>query len=741
MAKVKMADGRTIQVPDGSTPEQVNQAINSIHVAERAPFAEMAGEQAQNAINRIGKEETTSPLTRSDSAVERFGGNLGAAVGAPPRVSDFWRGPLEFIKHPIERTKDILKGMNEAHFQEGVKANQAFDEGRTSEGLAHTVYGGIPVVGPMLAHAGEQLTEGDVAGGLGTTAGVGMQALASPEGRTAALDAATLPVRGGKVLVRRVRDTGIAPQAAENFANRAMGTTAADLDAGVNPGRTMVRTGMPVAATKGSLLKKVGARRGELSKVLPPDHPMMNDLDVAGQNISHDIHQSRVTSPLHMSDWETGAAVGIPVGIMEGMAGGGGEGLTRGMEAAITGMLVKKGVESTPFRTAAAKVLGPWGKETIGPDVNPNVRPDAPQLRSQPTPMGPVPPPQRLQLGDGIKGTEHNASPGRTEVLQRPVPDTPTLYHGTSSEAIPSITHDGLEPRIPPNGTTDEPGVYLTSDPNFAQEYARDKGREGAVVSVDSAKYSPTNLIDDVWKIKGRVDPKDQSVRSNDLIRRVTEDDAPTTQSLRSAMDAQAADVAEIGKKRHFMLNKPGRGYTPKTLRLHDPDGTPVIEVPLDAKEVEGVYNDEPAPTPKLRRKAQPEGPPRLGTGPGAMLRKGAFLSGTDHVMPAGPMSGEGSVMYHGTSPKSIPSILKKGIDPKPNSATQRMRVSTGEERQPYVFLSHSPEGAEEFSRGAVLKVIPTHDIVKNLVLDEGEFIRHPGVIPPKNISVLKKRK
>lgn len=65
-----------------------------------------------------------------------------------------------------------LKGIGRAHLDQFTKAKQAYDAGRYSEAIGHTMAGAVPLFGPAMGAAGEQIGSGDIAGGLGTTTGI-----------------------------------------------------------------------------------------------------------------------------------------------------------------------------------------------------------------------------------------------------------------------------------------------------------------------------------------------------------------------------------------------------------------------------------------------------------------------------------------------------------------------------------------------------------------------------------------
>lgn len=97
------------------------------------------------------------------SALGRFASNLGEMINPISLVT----GAYNAVRHPIDTGKAILSQSGD-QFD---KAAQAGREGRYSEMIGHGL-GAVPVVGPIAAEAGEQIAEGDIAGGLGKAVGI-----------------------------------------------------------------------------------------------------------------------------------------------------------------------------------------------------------------------------------------------------------------------------------------------------------------------------------------------------------------------------------------------------------------------------------------------------------------------------------------------------------------------------------------------------------------------------------------
>jgi hypothetical protein len=80
--------------------------------------------------------------------------------------------------HPIEAIKNlpsVAGAILEAQGAEATTAGEAFKAGEYGKAALHGLGYTVPLFGPPLARAGEQMREGDIAGGLGTTMGVAGQ--------------------------------------------------------------------------------------------------------------------------------------------------------------------------------------------------------------------------------------------------------------------------------------------------------------------------------------------------------------------------------------------------------------------------------------------------------------------------------------------------------------------------------------------------------------------------------------
>lgn len=97
------------------------------------------------------------------SATSRFLSNAWDVLN-PLQVIE---GLNALLHDPLGTTKNIAL----AQVEQGRQALENAAAGRASEASGHATAAMLPVIGPMAAQAGEQIASGDIAGGLGRTAG------------------------------------------------------------------------------------------------------------------------------------------------------------------------------------------------------------------------------------------------------------------------------------------------------------------------------------------------------------------------------------------------------------------------------------------------------------------------------------------------------------------------------------------------------------------------------------------
>lgn len=138
-----------------------------------AEFQRVVGPKLAQAIG----EAESLPAKPEWSSVGRFVSNAASMLNPVAAVEGLYGA----VTHPV----DTIVNIGGAMADQGTQAIQAAREGRSSEAIGHGIAAVVPVVGPAAAHAGEQIASGDVAGGLGTSAGLLAPALAMPAVRAA----------------------------------------------------------------------------------------------------------------------------------------------------------------------------------------------------------------------------------------------------------------------------------------------------------------------------------------------------------------------------------------------------------------------------------------------------------------------------------------------------------------------------------------------------------------------------
>jgi len=123
-------------------------------------------------------EAETRPAALEGSALARLASNAWAQVNPLTIVSGLAQAALS----PVETVKHIAG----ASMAEGAKARAAFGQGHYLEAAGHAA-GMLPLIGPAAVAAGEQIGQGDIAGGVGT--GLGLVAGTLAPGAVAKLPA------------------------------------------------------------------------------------------------------------------------------------------------------------------------------------------------------------------------------------------------------------------------------------------------------------------------------------------------------------------------------------------------------------------------------------------------------------------------------------------------------------------------------------------------------------------------
>lgn len=138
---------------------------------------------AASAGPRVLSEDPNAGEPLRINAARRFGSNFVANILPSTTPSDYIEGPTYAVQHPIESIKLLASAIFGAHADQAGKTAASAGRmisaptlsgkvGSASEALGHGLATVLPVIGPAAANAGEQIGSGDIAGGLGATAGL-----------------------------------------------------------------------------------------------------------------------------------------------------------------------------------------------------------------------------------------------------------------------------------------------------------------------------------------------------------------------------------------------------------------------------------------------------------------------------------------------------------------------------------------------------------------------------------------
>lgn len=187
-----------------------------------------------------------TPSAERPEAVDRFISNFGAAVNPVPGiksiVSDAMNPTIGITRslgtHLIDPQINEFRKAGQAAHGEGEFAGMTPGE-RASETFGHTLAGTLPLVGPAAARAGEQIGEGDVAGGFGSGAGL-LTSMAVP-------DLLRLTGRGLSRTAEPVAENALGIRNVDRKFGRQPGRAALDETTGVRPETVSRQAGLKIS--------------------------------------------------------------------------------------------------------------------------------------------------------------------------------------------------------------------------------------------------------------------------------------------------------------------------------------------------------------------------------------------------------------------------------------------------------------------------------------------------------------
>ena len=172
MADAPVAAGRTLSEPefDAIKGSLLKAAPDGLSEAE---FSRWIGPRLAAAV---GTAEHL-PAPTEGSGFGRFVSNLGQMVNPVTMAKGIWDAlpiPEAVGGAGLMAPVHTAEAVGGAMVDQGKQALSAAQQGRYSEAAGHAAAAALPILGPVAAQAGEQIGQGDIAGGLGK--GVGLLA-------------------------------------------------------------------------------------------------------------------------------------------------------------------------------------------------------------------------------------------------------------------------------------------------------------------------------------------------------------------------------------------------------------------------------------------------------------------------------------------------------------------------------------------------------------------------------------
>lgn len=140
-----------------------------LQIVDSAPLPALSIVKSEEHSDATPTQDAHPWLTNATHAVGEWWNQVSPAKAA--------EGMATAVAHPI----DAIKAYGAANSQLADKAKESFQKGDYAEGLRHSLgylLNGLPGVGSTIDEAGDKAKAGDVAGGLGETAGLATNLLA-----------------------------------------------------------------------------------------------------------------------------------------------------------------------------------------------------------------------------------------------------------------------------------------------------------------------------------------------------------------------------------------------------------------------------------------------------------------------------------------------------------------------------------------------------------------------------------
>jgi hypothetical protein len=152
---------QVVETPEGRDPDEVTPEGMPVFKSEAVPNVAAEGAQAFVDFGK-GFLENVNPIP----ALQALYGEMAATEA----TSD---NPVTRVgEKVVGGVAGMAKKIGQAQGAEFDKAKAAYDSGRMSEAIGHTVAWLLPLIGPAAARAGETIGEGKIAEGLGQATGI-----------------------------------------------------------------------------------------------------------------------------------------------------------------------------------------------------------------------------------------------------------------------------------------------------------------------------------------------------------------------------------------------------------------------------------------------------------------------------------------------------------------------------------------------------------------------------------------
>ena len=200
----------------------------------------------------VAQPQAQAAPTEQPSAASRFFSNAGAVLNPIEAVKGIWGAlPVPQVlggSGVVDGPVNTIKNIYHAQAEQFGKAREDFSQGRYGEAVRHGAASALPILGPAADAAHDKMASGDVAGGLGTMAGLMTgTALTGPGARAAGTIARPALQAGG----RRLYQSALKPNASVLKDVRPR--------AGLTPRETLLQTGLD----EGIPITARGARKAE----------------------------------------------------------------------------------------------------------------------------------------------------------------------------------------------------------------------------------------------------------------------------------------------------------------------------------------------------------------------------------------------------------------------------------------------------------------------------------------------